>query len=273
MKTPLRHRTISQTIGQTYVIAYREPTDQLIQTLEAEQFTVELHRQAPNPKFANYSPSYRCLLNHQSAWEKIAQATQPGLIIEADFAPVKNFGQLPVPYPTDLDNTGIAWLYTCAPQIYTVTHQGYAPGFSVASVAYILTPAAAQALLNLHHRHPDPTRYSSWDSEVEEFLRDRQFINYVPFRNYGEHGGIPNPEHRQHGLSSFHRADTLYDRLAFMPLYAKTPWQYYQARLQARLKGIVRLLTGRFLRPKIMSESSSPFRLLRFAITRQFSHR
>jgi hypothetical protein len=265
---------LRQAIGQTYIIAYRENTDRLAQFLVAEQLKVEICRQAPDPEFADYSPSYRCLLNHQSAWEKIAQATQPGLIIEADFAPVKKFGQLPLPYPSNAHNTGMAWLYACAAQIYTVTDQGHAPGFSVANVAYIVTPAAAQALLNfITDRQLDPTQYSSWDSELEEFLRHQHFINYVPFRNYGEHGGIPNPEHRQHGLSSFHRADTLYDQLAFMPLYANSPWQYYQARLQARLKGIARLLTGRFLRPKIMRESSSPFRLLRFAITRQFSHR
>jgi GR25 family glycosyltransferase involved in LPS biosynthesis len=264
--------TLAHHLQSVYIIAHREPTQQLETVLTQMQLPYKVLRQTPTPELQAYSASYRCLLNHQSAWAEIAQSNQPCLILEADFVPVQNFAQMPLPCPIETETTGIAWLYTCAPQIYTVTPERYAPGFSASTVAYMLTPAAAQALLDFSAwLSQNPTQYSAWDCELEEFLRQRHFINYVPFRNYGEHGGIPNPEHRQHGLSPIHRADALYDRLAFRPLYAKTAWEYYQERTKARFKGILRLLTGRFLRPAICRTSSYPWRLLSFAIRRQLT--
>jgi hypothetical protein len=263
---------ITNHISTAYIIAHKEPTEQLVTYFDSIGINCQVLRQIPTPEFQTYSPSYRCLLNHQTAWELIAQSNQPGLIIEADFVPVQNFGALPLPFDINDKNTGIAWLYTCAAQIYTVNDRGYAPGFSASTVAYILTPGAAQALLHLATElNLEPTQYSSWDCELEKFLRQKGFTNYVPFRNYGEHGGIPNPEHRHHGLSRVHRADTLYNPLAFMPIYAQTPWQYYQERTYARLKGIARLLCGKFLRPTIFWHSSVSLRLLNFAIQRQIT--
>ena len=122
-------------------------------------------------------------------------------------------------------------------------------------------------------REPGPAAYSAWDSEVDAFLLKRGLKNYLPFRNYGEHGGgQPNPEHRAFGLSTTHRADVLYRKLAFPPPYAAYYWPP-AVRLQARLKGIARLLMGRFVRVPILRESSVPQRLLWFAVSRQLSLR
>jgi hypothetical protein len=258
-------------ISSVYIIAHTESTSQLEEYLQLEGFSCHTFRQTQHPEFQTYSRSYLCLLNHRAAWDKIAVASQPSLVVEADFVPICHLGQHPLPFNPKATNTGIAWLYTCAPQLYTVTPDGYAEGFSTAAVAYILTPAAAQALLDLADqisRTYGPNRYSTWDSELEQFLRQRGFKNYIPFRNYGEHGGIPNPEHRHHGLSTTHRADTLYDRLAFPPLYAHTPLQFWQERTYARLKGLARLLSGRYLRPAVLQGSSVPRRLLTFALMR-----
>ena len=220
-------------------------------------------------------------MNHQDAWQRATQADKPTLIVEADFVPVVNFSQLPPPYELEDENLGIAWLYTCAPQIYTVSANGYAEGYSTSLVAYIITAQSARRLLE-HAANiaatKGPTAYSPWDSDIEYFLRDRGYHNYVPFRNYGEHGGLPNPEHHQNQLSKAHRADILYGKLAFTPLYAlsdgkKNRLKLWAIRFHARLKGIARLLVGKYLRGPVLMGSNKPIRLLRFAIFRHFSIR
>lgn len=267
-------------IGKVLIIAYKEPTDLLEKTLREEGLTPEVVRQAENPAMQDFSPSYRCLLNHRSAWEKALHEPQPTLIVEADFVPVRGLGQLPLSYPGDRTDLGIAWLYTCAPQIYSVSQEGYAEGFSTAMVAYIITNHSAEYLMQLADRIKDeigPQNYSAWDSGIDAFLRQHKFKNYVPFRNYGEHGGRPNPEHRQNKLSSSHRADVLYGKLAFLPMYAgeaqEGSFKLLGVRLKARIKGIGRLVTGRYIRLPVLKQSSVPGRLLSFAIRRHLTPR
>jgi hypothetical protein len=88
---------------------------------------------------------------------------------------------------------------------------------------------------------------------------------------------MPNIEHYKNGLSLTHRADVLYGKLAFTPFYVtgrrESQLTFLQTRLQARLKGIARLATGRFLRLPVLKSSSVPLRLLRFAVGRQLSMR
>ncbi|WP_156435424.1 hypothetical protein [Leptolyngbya sp. O-77] len=62
--------------------------------------------------------------------------------------------------------------------------------------------------------------------------------------------------------------------LAFRPLYARTGhlWRsrYFGIRLKARLKGIGRLLLGRFPpTPRFFRKASTPRRMLQWAIARQ----
>lgn len=267
-------------IHQTYIIAYKESTQQLEDEFAIEGLSCEVVRQVHKEQFQGYSPSYLCLLNHRTAWEKATQSSGLTLIVEADFVPVVGLGKLPLPFKANQQDVGIAWLYTCAPQVYSVSDEGYAEGFSTSMVAYIITPASAKALLALSDEiaaTSGPTAYSAWDSTVDKFLRSRGFKNYIPFRNYGEHGGKPNPEHRQNGLSPAHRADILYGRLAFMPPFAaehqNPSLRLMAARLQARYKGLARLAAGKFLRPKIVRTSSVPLRLVKFAMRRQLSPR
>jgi hypothetical protein len=273
-------RALTDSIGTVFVLAHKESTQSLERTLVAEGLKYEVLRQIHQPKFQGFSRSYLCLLNHCRAWQRASQLTRPSLILEADFVPVVGLGQLPLPYDPHQSDLGIAWLYACAAQLYSVSASGYAEGFSTAMVAYMVTPQSASCLLELAQTIEQTigaNQYSAWDSEVDRFLRDRHFKNYIPFRNYGEHGGQPNPEHRQHGLSSAHRADVLYGRLAFMPLYAGDQHKslqyltYWRIRLQARIKGIGRLVLGKFLRPRVIQHSSVPLRLLWFAIQRQWA--
>lgn len=266
-------------IGKAFIIAYKESTELLQDTLTQEGFQCEVFRQDHQPDYKGFSPSYLCLLNHRRAWEIAAQESKPTLIVEADFVPVMGLSKLPLPFNPDEKNVGISWLYTCAPQVYSVSVDGYAQGFSTSMVAYIITPQGAQCLIRLAEEIRETvgaTNYSSWDSQIDGFLRTRKLKNYIPWRNYGEHGGLPNLEHHRSGLSKTHRADVLYGKLAFMPLYATSgdgKPTFLCVRFQARLKGIARLVTGKFLRFKIVKNSTVPNRLLGFAVRRQLSMR
>ncbi|BAY91647.1 MULTISPECIES: LPS biosynthesis glycosyltransferase [unclassified Tolypothrix] len=263
-------------ISRAFIIAYQESTQDLEEVLTNQGLNCEVIRQERKPEYQNYSRSYLCLLNHRTAWERAMQETQPTMIIEADFVPVVNFGKLPLPFNPYQSNVGISWLYTCAPQIYYVSPDGYAEGFSTSAVAYIVNPESARYLLELAEEirtNVGETNYSSWDSTIDSFLRRKGLKNYIPWRNYGEHGGLPNLEHYKNNLSKTHRADVLYGKLAFMPLYAAkdSKLNLFRVRFWARLKGIARLGTGRFLRVKVLQGSNFPLRLLRFAILRQLT--
>ncbi len=266
-------------IAQTFVIAYREPTEQLSQTLSQMGCDCTVLRQVHQPGYERYSPSFLCLLNHRSAWELALRSQKPTLIVEADFVPVQNFAELPSPFDPDDADMGIAWLYTCAAQVYNVSDDGYAQGYSTSMVAYVISAKSARQLIDLAaqvEQDPGPKAYSPWDSGIEYYLRDRGAYNYVPFRNYGEHGGRPNPEHGQNKLSKAHRADVLYGKLAFAPMYAEVNgqvnrWQWVKGRTYGRIKGFGRLLLMKYLRGEVIRNSSQGSQLVRWAIARQLT--
>ncbi|MFB2882314.1 LPS biosynthesis glycosyltransferase [Floridanema aerugineum] len=275
---PADYIQLVDSIGKVFIIAYKEPTGLLEEILSKEKFQYEILRQEHKPEYQTYSRSYLCLMNHYRAWEKAVQESKPTLIIEADFVPVVNFGKLPLPFHPHQKDVGISWLYTCAPQIYSVSETGYAEGFSTAMVAYIINQQSAKYLIELAeeiNQKYGTNAYSSWDSDIDKFLRKKALKNYIPFRNYGEHGGLPNLEHYKNGLSKNHRADVLYGKLAFLPFYASAERggkeNLLTARIQARLKGIARLLLGKFLRIPVIQGSRTPTRLISFAIRRQLS--
>ncbi len=258
-------------ISRVLIIAYKESTEKLEQFFTKAGFECEVIRQEDKPEYKELSRSYLCLINHKRAWEKATLENQPTLIVEADFVPVKEFSQLPLPFSPSQNNVGIAWLYTCAAQVYSVSDLGYAEGFSTSMVAYIINSKSVQYLIEFAEEIQGKQAgdiYSTWDSNIDSLLRGKKLKNYIPFRNYGEHGGLPNPEHFKHGLSKTHRADVLYGKLAFYPLYT-TVENLFFARLKARIKGIGRLATGRFLRMAVLQGSSTPYKLIGFAIKRQ----
>lgn len=268
-------------IGQTFVIAYKEPTEQLTAALTLAGFDCSVLRQVHQSGYETYSPSFLCLLNHRSAWELALRSQKPTLIVEADFVPVKTLATLPPPFDPADGDLGIAWLYTCAAQVYSVCDLPsgqYAQGYSTSMVAYVVTAKGARSLIDLAaqvEKDPGPRAYSPWDSGIEYYLRDRALHNYVPFRNYGEHGGVPNPEHGKNKLSKAHRADVLYGSLAFAPMYATaTGWvnygQWLKGRAYGRMKGLARLLLLKYLRAEVVRKSSQGKRLIAWALARQF---
>lgn len=279
---PMTKPRVVDVIGDSLIVAYRESTEALAASLGQAGCRVQVLRQVHQPEYRSYSRSFLCLLNHQQAWRQAAASDRPTLIVEADFVPVRQLGELPVPFDPQDERFGIAWLYTCAPQVYRVSGS-YGIGYSTAMVAYIVSPACARALIELADAvaiDPGPEEYSPWDSGIDYFLRDRKFNNYVPFRNYGEHGGIPNPEHSQYQtykLSPTHRADILYGTLAFSPLYAvdetgRTRWfAYLKERSYGRIKGLGRLLLGKYLRWPVFRSARGRWRLAWFALQRQIT--
>jgi hypothetical protein len=174
--------------------------------------------------------------------------------------------------------------------VYSVSG-AYAQGYSTSMVAYVVNEKSARQLIALAaqvEQEPGPQAYSPWDSGIEYYLRDRGAHNYVPFRNYGEHGGLPNPEHGQNKLSKAHRADVLYGKLAFAPMYAQvngqvndqvngqvndqvSRWQWMKGRAYGRIKGLGRLLLMKYLRREVIRKSSQGDRLVRWAIARQLT--
>ncbi|MBU7583318.1 MAG: LPS biosynthesis glycosyltransferase [Nostoc sp. TH1S01] len=270
---------IADVIGRAFIVAYKEQTNLLETALMKEGLQCSVLRQKHQPQYKAFSPSYLCLLNHLRAWQIAAREAQPTLIVEADFVPVVGFGKLPLPFNPYQTDVGMCWLYTCAPQIYSISADGYAEGFSVSTVAYIVTPQGAAKLIKFAEeliQTLKPNVYTTWDAHLDNFLRNYKLKNYIPFRNYGEHGGLPNLEHSRHGLSKTHRADVLYNQLAFMPMYASIEgvdyFKFFSVRLQARIKGLARLLTGKFLRLQVLKRSRVPARLANFAIRRQLFH-
>lgn len=274
-------RRLVDHIGPTLIVAHREDTTPLETALTQAGCRVTVLRQVHRPEYQDYARSYLCLLNHQQAWERAEQSAHPTLIVEADFVPVVNFGRLPVSFDPEDTDLGIAWLYTCAPQAYAITANGYAVGYSTAMVAYVITARSAAVLRQRAQEvttDPGPYRYSPWDSGLAYYLQDRGFRNYVPFRNYGEHGGLPNPEHFQNRLSRTHRADVLYGPLSFRPSYAcDTPsgqarfWRCWQGRGYGRGKGIARLLLGKYVRLPVLTSAQRPLPLASFALRRQLT--
>jgi hypothetical protein len=264
---------LAQCCPDSLVVAYKCDTSPLEESLKQEGFAVQLISSEYSKKELEYSASVRCLMAHATAWRLAANRKAPSLVIEGDFVPAIGFGQMPVPVPEGRIHNSIGYLYACAPQIWDIEDRKYARGHAGATVALIIPPKVAAALLEFYDEQmaKNPLgQYVPWDAGVGYWLKERGFQSYMPYRQYGEHGGIPNPEHQLAGLSRQHRADVIHGDLHFMPEYAgASRFAYNKTRLWARYWGIVRLLVGRTLAFHDLRRSRKR-EMLRFVIGRQF---
>ena len=253
------------------IVAHDEDTTQLRAALLAEGFSVEEVRGPYTQEQLTFSRSMRCLVNHANAWRIASSRRQPTIVVEADFVPVSGFGALPAPVPPVRWETSLAYLYSVGPQIWDLALGGAARGHGGGMVALLIPPKVAALLLAFFQeelQNNPPGRYSAFDSRVGYWLKDRGVESYIPYRHYGEHGGIGNPEHETVGLRRAHRADALYGRLAFTPAYAtRCQLRYWRTRVWARVWGIGRLALGRFLARRDYARSSR-LRMIRFAVGR-----
>jgi len=97
--------------------------------------------------------------------------------------------------------------------------------------------------------------------------------SYIPSKSYGEHGGIPNPEHTVNGFTSWHQADSLIAPLAFMPAYANGSslrFVYFRARSRARY--IYKFFAGKYFDnwPRFLNLKPSRRKKFMFAFHRAF---
>ena len=138
-------------------------------------------------------------------------------------------------------------------------------------VALLVPPNVASALLQFFSEEVNavPTgAYSAFDTKVGYWLNARGVESYIPYRHYGEHGGIPNLEHAASGLGRPHQADALQGKLAFLPMYARgSTLRYWKICCRARMWGILRLICGRYLAWHDLRRGD-PISIIRFAFGR-----
>ena len=255
------------------IVAHNEDTAPLRLALEAEGFSVEEVRGPYTDEQLRFSTIMRCLVNHANAWRIAATRDQPTIVVEADFVPVKGFGALPAPVPPGRQSDSLAYLYSVGPQIWDLATADVARGHGGGMVALLIPPKVASLLLQFFVEEVQAVpigAYSPFDAKIGFWLKDRGVESFLPYRHYGEHGGIGNPEHVKAGLPRVHRADALQGSLAFMPFYGRgSTFKYLKTRIWARYWGVLRLLVGRLLQWHDFARSDRP-RMLRFAVGRLF---
>jgi hypothetical protein len=263
-KPPLR-----ATVVATYILAYREDTSALEHALLAEGLSPQTLRPTYSAEELAYSRTIRCLLNHLAAWRLAATNSGHVLIVEADFVPCAGFGEFPLPFsPAFHGSKAWAFLYAGGPRIFRQHSDGALQGHAACPVAYVINPTVAKALIEFAEgefkRKPDLSQYSLWDTQFQWHLMGKGILCFLPRRQYGEHGGISNPEHADEktgisqrfsllrilGVGKNHRADILNGRLSFFPVYAyQSRWRYLLIRFEGRLFGLLRAVTGRAMAP------------------------
>lgn len=260
-------------VSKAYVICYKEDVRSLVLALENEGFEVIVNRQPTISIYKNYSPSVKCLVNHHSVWTQLVNH-EPAIVVEADFVPVCGMGNFDCPFPPSQSHKVFAYLYGCGIEIYDLVESKYARGHSSSAVAYYLSPLAAKYLNEFVEEflsENDPKEYSTWDSNIRKYIQDRGVNSYIPFRNFGEHGGYPNIEHKEVWLNGrIHRADVLAGSLYFLPRYAnQSRFLYLVQRCRARAWGIGRILFSKILKYHDIRRQKSPLKMLGFVFKRQ----
>jgi hypothetical protein len=230
--------------------------------MQKEGFLCTIFRGGYSAEQITYTSSIRCLINHANAWQYLSKSDRPLIIVEADFVPVTGFGSLPLPFPLNNSKAQFGWLYSAGSILYGVNELHFPHGHGNATVAYVATPGAANFLLTFYDKEmqrPDRGQYRLWETHLGIFLRwECGIYNYIPRYQYGEHGGIPNPEHALSKIRHWHQADMLWSRLAFMPQYARNQrLRYRLVRIRGWLRGVARLVTLRFFDPRHINEDSS----------------
>ena len=260
---------IVEYVDKAYIVWNGEDITGLTNCLSGENIQVEVIRRDYTQEELSMPGAIRCLLNHSNCWRKIADSAKPGLVIEADFVPCRRFGSLEVPFDPSLDVPTLAYLYAIGPVIYHYDGNGGFFGHSAGTVAYIITPAAASAWLELLENHKklcDFNHYYQWEVEMPRQLWHQKGVrSYISSKSYGEHGGIPNPEHKNNGFTSWHQADSLIGPLSFMPAYAKgKSCRYIFFRARSRVRYMYKFFAGKYFDTWLRFFTLKPARYKKF---------
>ena len=233
------------------IVVYKEDTRELCASLEAEGIASEDVKGPYTEEQLGYSAVMQALVNHANAWRIAAGRTKPTLVLEPDFVPVRAFGSLPLPVPLGREDDSLAYLYSVGPEIWDLATPHVARAHCGAVVATVMPPRVARLLLDFFEEEVAANaagHYRPWDSGMGYWLLERGIESYMPYRHYGEHGGLGNPEHARFGLGRNHRADVLHAPLAVLPIYAQgRRTKLWAGRARGRVWGLLRLATGRLL--------------------------
>jgi hypothetical protein len=270
-----QRKPLRESCSGVLIVTYKEDTSALRAAMSAEGLAVEEVRGPYTAEQLTYSAVMQALVNHANAWRIAAGRDLPTIVVEPDFVPVHGFGDLPVPVPPDRTTNSLAYLYSVGPEIWDIATATVARAHCGAAVALLIPPGVASLLLQFFEEELKANAagtYRPWDSGMGYWLLQKGIESYLPYRHYGEHGGIGNPEHAKFGLGRSHRADALQGKLAFLPIYARGSIVRFRAtRLWGRLWGLLRLSTGRLMPwHDIARAHGKRTLLLRFAIGRLF---
>ena len=257
------------------IVTYKEDTRALIAAMADEGLPAEEVKGPYTDEQLSYSAVMQALVNHANAWRIAAGRSRPTIIVEPDFVPVRGFGDLPAPLPPGREESGLAYLYSVGSEIWDLATPSIARARCGSVVALLMPPKVAAMLLQFFEEEVAANkagRYRPWDSGLGFWLLARDVQSYLPYRFYGEHGGLGNPEHARFGLGRNHRADAVAGTLAFLPVYAKGKrWRMVRGRVRGWWWGVLRLLSGRLLRWHDLARArGNRGALLRFAVGRLF---
>jgi hypothetical protein len=239
-------------IGKVIIVAYREDVSSLVLSLTREGFDVEVQRLEYTKEEMKYTSASRTLLSHRKAWQRAMDVTGYTLVCEADFIPCRGIGKFEVFWP--LENA-FAWgyLYQGSPRLLAILgSQRFLRSHASPTVCYVINNNVASLLLKFFEQEKNSLHtYFTFEAHLQWYVMGLGGEAFMPRCHYGEHGGSPNPEHASLGKISRkgqHRADNLMGSLHFMPGYANGKiLLFLWVRLCARLMGIARLATGRWI--------------------------
>jgi hypothetical protein len=191
----MRAGSLNAACREVLIMAHKEDTSKLERALSSEGFVTKIVRGSYNDSQVTYAAGIRCLINHANVWRYIAEQTSPVIAVEADFVPVVDFGRQPLPFRWSSQNPSEAlfgWLYSSGSILYGFDQHGFPHGHGNTTCAYVLTPAAAKALLDFYTDEMDrdnPGEYRSWETYVGIYLRkQRGTLNHIPIYQYGASG-------------------------------------------------------------------------------------
>lgn len=250
---PLPNRPLNELIRQSYILAYTEDVAPLFNALAEEKLNPEVLRTSYSEAELALPRAIRTFLSHRAAWQRATEQQGYTLICEADYVPCRGVGTLPSFWPLS-DPMGWGYLYAGSPRLLALVGESkYLRAHCSPLVAYVVNAAIARILLNFFQAEIDrhgTQAYFPFDAHLQWFVMGERGHAFIPMRNYGEHGGFPNPEHAIFGASRAgeHRADNLAAPLHFLPLYSRGSFlRYLAVRANGRLLGIGRLLANRWV--------------------------
>lgn len=246
-------RPLNELVRRSYILAHTEDVGPLFNALAEEKLNPEILRASYSEAELTYPRAIRTFLSHRAAWQRATEQEGYTLICEADYVPCRGVGSLPSFWPLS-DPMGWGYLYAGSPRLLALVGESkYLRAHCSPLVSYVLNAAIARILLDFFRAEIDrhgTQAYFPFDAHLQWFVMGERGHAFIPMRNYGEHGGFPNPEHAVFGASRAgeHRADNLAAPLYFLPQYSRgSMFRYLTVRAHGRLLGIGRLLANRWV--------------------------